>query len=667
MRCFTGSLLLALAGLPMSALAQGPFTQSQTIDVDQLIVPGTTRVDRPLFVTDAGDVFGTTSTNVVAGEFEIPARAVWRANASGADVLSLSGAEFAEPGSGALRNFTKFVNANGQAAGDQSKGQIETPGFFSRSEAWFFDGVNTRAIGLRAAQLGVQPFTEESSVVGLTDDGTTIGRYVATVGPPSDQLPFGATINVAWFSRDGVTTPLGFDTGVFSRPFVNQRSSGVADINNRGQIAGHSDRFNGNAEINGRAAWRYDVATGSYVTMGLTGSAYVSEEQDFFGSSFAAAIADDGTVVGVTELLPGSDASGTGTWMFRNGVTSEIGLRGSLYDTPSGFPTSELRALTDTGIVAGVTNIADTFGQSAWVAIDGVTRRVGPATPDFIGPAGDEISEIADINDRGLVGGSTQTFNQAQGVFGTSRLAWVQDATRVSATPRILALTDPLHGTTQFASRIVDISDTGFVAGESFQFGAVRLPNGGIPASSITPWAFDSTTGDLRAIPLPPTSQGRTSGFVLHLTPRGGVVGLFLTSVASDQTEFYRPFYWSRNAGFVDLAPTGPLYISPWDNDFPIAVSPDGTRVVIGATLLTGDINLLRVNTPELPLCDTIDFNNNGAFPEDQDVIDFFNVLAGGVCSVGNTCGDIDFNNNGAFPEDQDVIDFFNVLAGGEC
>jgi hypothetical protein len=67
------------------------------------------------------------------------------------------------------------------------------------------------------------------------------------------------------------------------------------------------------------------------------------------------------------------------------------------------------------------------------------------------------------------------------------------------------------------------------------------------------------------------------------------------------------------------------------------------------------------------PACDTIDFNNNLVFPEDQDVIDFFNVLAGGECSAGNTCNDIDFNNNQAFPEDQDVIDFFAVLAGGAC
>ena len=74
------------------------------------------------------------------------------------------------------------------------------------------------------------------------------------------------------------------------------------------------------------------------------------------------------------------------------------------------------------------------------------------------------------------------------------------------------------------------------------------------------------------------------------------------------------------------------------------------------------------VTTDPVPItitkCNDIDFNNNTVFPEDQDVIDFFNVLAGAECLV---CDDIDFNNNSVFPEDQDVIDFFTVLAGGTC
>ena len=75
----------------------------------------------------------------------------------------------------------------------------------------------------------------------------------------------------------------------------------------------------------------------------------------------------------------------------------------------------------------------------------------------------------------------------------------------------------------------------------------------------------------------------------------------------------------------------------------------------------------LRVYYSIVPVvCDSIDFNGNGVFPEDQDVTDYLEVVAGGACSTG-TCGDIDFNNNGVFPEDQDLVDLLNVLAGGEC
>jgi hypothetical protein len=70
------------------------------------------------------------------------------------------------------------------------------------------------------------------------------------------------------------------------------------------------------------------------------------------------------------------------------------------------------------------------------------------------------------------------------------------------------------------------------------------------------------------------------------------------------------------------------------------------------------------IGTVAVAGCDDIDFNNDDVFPDDQDVVDFFNVLAGADCPA---CNDIDFNNNDVFPEDQDVIDFFNVLAGGQC
>jgi len=95
-------------------------------------------------------------------------------------------------------------------------------------------------------------------------------------------------------------------------------------------------------------------------------------------------------------------------------------------------------------------------------------------------------------------------------------------------------------------------------------------------------------------------------------------------------------------------------------------VDPDG----IATPIQVGQIEVITAPPLGAPSCDTIDFNNNGVFPEDQDVVDYFDTLAGGnpsTCDAALGCQDIDFNNNGVFPEDQDVVDFFNVLAGGNC
>jgi hypothetical protein len=96
----------------------------------------------------------------------------------------------------------------------------------------------------------------------------------------------------------------------------------------------------------------------------------------------------------------------------------------------------------------------------------------------------------------------------------------------------------------------------------------------------------------------------------------------------------------------------------------------EGLSYNIAVRSWSGDIVNGRLAVTFVVGCDDIDFNNNGVFPEDQDVVDFFDVLAGGspgTCDPFDGCNDIDFNNNGVFPEDQDVVDFFNLLAGGTC
>ncbi len=65
--------------------------------------------------------------------------------------------------------------------------------------------------------------------------------------------------------------------------------------------------------------------------------------------------------------------------------------------------------------------------------------------------------------------------------------------------------------------------------------------------------------------------------------------------------------------------------------------------------------------------CDSIDFNNDGLFPDTADIDDFLSVFSGGPCSNDPNCGDIDFNNDELFPDTLDIDALLSVFSGGPC
>lgn len=119
----------------------------------------------------------------------------------------------------------------------------------------------------------------------------------------------------------------------------------------------------------------------------------------------------------------------------------------------------------------------------------------------------------------------------------------------------------------------------------------------------------------------------------------------------------------TRWTTIVGLAGTRVEALAVYDAD---GAGPLPQQLIVGGDLTTlNGVAINNIVALSLPrVCDSIDFNRNGVFPEDDDVITFLSVLAGEACA---SCGDIDFNNNDVFPEDQDVIDFFMVLSGGAC
>lgn len=105
--------------------------------------------------------------------------------------------------------------------------------------------------------------------------------------------------------------------------------------------------------------------------------------------------------------------------------------------------------------------------------------------------------------------------------------------------------------------------------------------------------------------------------------------------------------------------------------DFPGTVAvcslidlPDDTVMLGGFFNIANEQRARSIARYGCTPCDSVDFNNNGIFPEDQDVVDFLRAFSGDACP---TCVDLDFNNNFVSPEDADLLAFFRVLAGGTC
>jgi sugar lactone lactonase YvrE len=107
-----------------------------------------------------------------------------------------------------------------------------------------------------------------------------------------------------------------------------------------------------------------------------------------------------------------------------------------------------------------------------------------------------------------------------------------------------------------------------------------------------------------------------------------------------------------------------------------IARGTPGANLVFRALVsnATGTTTSKRA-TIAIDQCDCIDYNNDGIFPSDDDLMEFLNVMAGGGCSTGELiesefdagCNDLDFNNDGIFPSDEDLLAFLRILGGGSC
>ncbi len=138
--------------------------------------------------------------------------------------------------------------------------------------------------------------------------------------------------------------------------------------------------------------------------------------------------------------------------------------------------------------------------------------------------------------------------------------------------------------------------------------------------------------------------------------------------VADDRGGGTLGYQWRRNGSNLSNGGTISGATSPTLTINPVAAGDAGNYDCVVTNFCgsnTSNAGTLTVG----PTCDSIDFNNDGLFPDTADIDDLLSVFSGGPCSTDPVpgCNDLDFNNDTLFPDTQDIDSMLSVFSGGPC
>ncbi|MFO0830229.1 MAG: hypothetical protein U0637_00160 [Phycisphaerales bacterium] len=174
-------------------------------------------------------------------------------------------------------------------------------------------------------------------------------------------------------------------------------------------------------------------------------------------------------------------------------------------------------------------------------------------------------------------------------------------------------------------------------------------------------WAFNGGTGDCQ--PAYWWLAGNGSGCFVPDGPCGMGQGITVQGTRPVQYAWYRDgvLMTSDEGGRIRGLDTRELTIDP-------ATGEDAAYYKVVFTNSCGSGDWEPYNAVWL-YCHSIDFNNDGLFPDTADIDDFLNVFSGANCppSAGYLCDPIDFNGDGLFPDTMDIDALLSVFSGGGC
>lgn len=327
--------------------------------------------------------------------------------------------------------WVNAVNASGTTIGYSDTHQIGTS-FGYRAARWTATGV-ARALGT----LGTNDDGVTNAYgIAINDAGTAVGSAEVYI---SNKLR--GERAVRWDANKTAATELG-NLGTAS----NGETSALAlAINNPGTAVGYAAKYVGGA-YQGTFAVRWNAGTTTAVEL-----AGLSSGADF-ASTDAAAIADDGTIVGSSDKYIAGTLRGRRAvrWEANSTTPTELGNLGT---SVSGDTDTYASAINAQGSTIG--QARKYFGAYAYV--DRAVRWDANTTNAFelgrIDPALDAgATYAAAINSAGLIVGSCDVFKSGQPA-GQHAVHWYADGTAVD----LNTLIDPASGwTLTFAGSITD-------------------------------------------------------------------------------------------------------------------------------------------------------------------------------------------------------------------
>ncbi|HYF15735.1 MAG TPA: PKD domain-containing protein [Phycisphaerales bacterium] len=175
-----------------------------------------------------------------------------------------------------------------------------------------------------------------------------------------------------------------------------------------------------------------------------------------------------------------------------------------------------------------------------------------------------------------------------------------------------------------------------------------------------TPTIQVTLTGNVVPVNAAPSANAGPDQTVTDFDNGGSETVTLDGSASADSDGTIVSYEWLEGA-----TPLAPASATPTlDASLPVGPHTITLRVTDDDGATATDTVLVTVNP--WPGCNDLDFNNDGLFPDNQDLEDFLSVFGGGPCLTGD-CDTIDFNNDQLFPDNADLEAFFSVFGGGSC